>query len=456
VSAVTAYVCDLAFVAGATDAGGVLAADVVVEVEEGRFTRVEVGGEVPPGAEHLRGLVLPGLADAHSHAFHRALRGRTHGGRGTFWSWREVMYDVAGRLTPDTYLPLARAAFAESVLAGTTTIGEFHYLHHQPDGSPYADPNELGHTLVQAAREAGVRLALLDTCYLTGGFDRSLEGVQRRFGDGDASAWADRVEALRQAYAVADDLVVGAAAHSVRAVPAEQLPVVAGWARSHEAPLHAHLSEQPAENADCLAAHGRTPTELLEEAGALGQRTTAVHATHLTSEDIAALGASGTTACLCPTTERDLADGIGPARELLDAGALLSLGSDSRAIVAPFEEARAAELHLRLRTLERGNLTVPELTAALTTDGHRSLGFADAGRLAVGARADLVAVQLDSIRTAGIDAADAIAGVIFAAGAADVTDVVVDGRPVVRDGEHHLGDVGRLLDEAIAAVHEEG
>jgi formiminoglutamate deiminase len=455
VSTVTSYVCDLALVAGATDATGVVGTDVVVEVQDGRFTRVEVGGEVPPGAENLRGLVLPGLADAHSHAFHRALRGRTQGERGTFWSWRELMYDVAGRLTPDTYLPLARAAFAESVLAGTTTIGEFHYLHHQPDGSPYADPNELGHTLVQAAREAGVRLTLLDTCYLTGGFDRPLEGVQRRFGDGDASAWADRLEVLRQAYAVAEDLVVGAAAHSVRAVPAEQLPDVADWARSHDAPLHAHVSEQPAENDACLAAHGRTPTQLLEEAGALGQHTTAVHATHLTTEDVAALGAAGTTACLCPTTERDLADGIGPARELLDAGALLSLGSDSRAVVEPFEEARAAELHLRLTTLERGNLTVPELTAALTTAGHRSLGFPDAGRIAVGARADLVAVRLDSIRTAGIDAVDAVAGVLFAAGAADVTDVVVDGRPVVRDGVHHLGDVGRLLDEAITAVHEE-
>jgi formiminoglutamate deiminase len=456
VSAVTSYVCDLALVAGVGDVGEVVAPDVVLEVREGRFTRVEVGGEVPSGAQHLHGLVLPGLADAHSHAFHRALRGRTHGGRGTFWSWREVMYDVAGRLTPDTYLPLARAAFAESALAGTTTIGEFHYLHHQPDGTPYADPNELGHTLVQAAREAGVRLALLDTCYLTGGFDRPLDGVQRRFGDGDAASWGQRVEALRQAYAVTDDLVVGAAAHSVRAVPVDQLPVVAGWARSHGAPLHAHVSEQPAENDACLAAHGRTPTQLLEEVGALGHRTTAVHATHLTARDVALLGGSRTTVCLCPTTERDLADGVGPARQLLDAGAPLSFGSDSRAIVEPFEEARAAELHLRLTTLERGNLTVPELAAALTTDGHRSLGFADAGRLAVGDRADLVAVRLDSVRTAGTDAADAVAGVLFGAGAADVTDVVVDGRPVVRDGVHHLGDVGRLLDEAIAAVHEEG
>jgi formiminoglutamate deiminase len=450
VSSVSAYVCELAVLPD-----GSTAAEVVLEVEAGRFTRVEVGGQVPAGAERLHGLVLPGLADAHSHAFHRALRGRTHARRGTFWTWREVMYGVAGRLTPDLYLPLARAAFAEAALAGSTTVGEFHYLHHQIDGSPYADPNELGHVLVQAAREAGIRLSLLDACYLAGGIGQPLAGVQRRFGDDDAAAWAERVEDLHRAYGVADDLVIGAAAHSVRAVPADQLPIVADWARSHDAPLHAHVSEQPAENEACQASYGRTPTQLLGEAGLLGPRATAVHATHLTGDDIHRLGSSGTTAGLCPTTERDLADGVGPARALLDAGARLSFGADSRAVVEPFEEARAAELDLRLTTRQRGHLTVTELTAALTADGQSSLGFDDAGRLTVGARADLVAVRLDSVRTAGTDRDHALATVIFAAGAADVTDVVVDGRRVVLDGVHRLGDVGQLLDEAIAAVHEE-
>jgi formiminoglutamate deiminase len=447
---VTAYVCELAWLPD-----GSTAAEVVVEVARGRFTRVEPGGGAPSGAERLRGLVLPGLADAHSHAFHRALRGRTHTERGTFWTWREVMYRVAARLTPDTYLALARAAFAEAVLAGSTTIGEFHYLHHGPDGRRYVDPNEIGHALVQAAREAGVRLALLDTCYLAGGVGRPLDGVQRRFGDGDAAAWAARVEDLHRHYAGADDVAVGAAAHSVRAVPADQLPVVAAWARSHDAPLHVHLSEQPAENEACRAAYGRTPAEVLASSDALGPRTTAVHATHLTDGDVDLLGGSRTTACLCPTTERDLADGVGPARALLDAGSPLAFGADSRAIVEPFEEARAAELDLRLITNERGHVSTAELARGLTRDGQHALGFPDAGRLEVGARADLVAVRLDSVRTAGTDAAHALDTVVFAAGAADVTDVVVDGRRIVRGSEHRLGDVGRLLAEAIATVHEE-
>jgi formiminoglutamate deiminase len=444
---VTAYVCELALLPD-----GRPAAEVVVEVADGRFTRVEPGGAVPSGADRLDGLVLPGMADAHSHAFHRALRGRTHRGRRSFWTWRELMYEVAGRLTPDTYLALARATFAEAALAGATTIGEFHYLHHRPDGRAYADPNEVGHALVQAARESGVRLTVLDTCYLAGGIGRPLEGVQHRFDDGDAAAWAARVEDLQRAYATADDVVVGAAAHSVRAVPRDQLPVVAAWARSHDAPLHAHVSEQPAENEACLAAYGATPTQVLADADALGPRTSAVHATRVTDDDIALLGSSRTTACLCPTTERDLADGVGPARRLLDAGASLSFGADSRAVVDPFEEARAAELDLRLVTGERGHLGVGELARALTVDGHASLGVPDAGRLEVGARADLVAVRLDSVRTAGADAEHALDTVLYAAAAADVTDVVVDGRRVVRDGEHRLGDLGRLLADAIAAV----
>jgi formiminoglutamate deiminase len=446
---VTAYVCELAWLPD-----GSTAAEVVVEVADGRFTRIEPGGDAPAGAERLHGLVLPGMADAHSHAFHRALRGRTHAGRGTFWTWREAMYRVAERLTPETYLRLARAAFAEAVLAGSTTIGEFHYLHHAPDGRPYADENEIGHALVQAAREAGLRLTLLDTCYLAGGIGRPLEGVQRRFGDDDAAAWAARVEDLHRAYATADDVLVGAAAHSVRAVPADELPIVAAWARSHDAPLHVHLSEQPAENEACREAYGRTPTEVLAAADALGPRTTAVHATHLTDGDVDLLGGSRTTACLCPTTERDLADGVGRARGLLDAGSPLAFGTDSRAIVEPFEEARAAELDLRLVTNERGHVTAPELCRGLTIDGQRALGFADAGRLQIGARADLVAVRLDSVRTAGTDTAHALATVVFAASATDVTDVVVDGRRIVRDGEHRLGDVGRLLADAIATVHE--
>lgn len=415
-----------------------VAANVRFDVENGRFTAVE------PNAEQqgttLPGVVLPGFADCHSHAFHRALRGRTHDGGGDFWTWRERMYAVAARLDPDTYLALARATYAEMALAGITAVGEFHYLHHDPSGRPYADPNVMGEALRQAARDAGIRLTLLDACYLTGGLNAHghlpLDPVQRRFADADAEAWATRQAALREDATTR----VGAAIHSVRAVPEAALPAVA----AATGPLHVHLSEQPAENDVCLAYYGRTPTALLADAGAVSERTTAVHATHLTSDDIALLG--GSTACFCPTTERDLADGIGPANALADAGVGLSLGTDQHAVTDMFEEARGLELDERLATGRRGTFTPTDLLHAATR--HDTLGWADAGVLAEGARADLVAVRTDTVRTAGADPAQ----VIFAATAADVDTVLVDGREIVRGGQHVLGDVGRLLGDAIGAI----
>ena len=424
-------------------------ADVLLEVDGDRITAVRPGATPPADSERLRGVTLPGLANGHSHAFHRALRGRTHRAGGTFWTWREDMYAVAARLTPDGYRDLARAAFAEMALAGITCVGEFHYLHHGPGGTPYDDPNAMGEAVLAAAAEAGVRITLLDTCYLTGGFDRPLEEPQLRFGDGDAERWAARVDALRPGPGAR----IGAAVHSVRAVPADQLPTVADWADARGASLHAHLSEQPAENDACRAAHGRTPTELLAEAGVLGPRATAVHATHLTAGDIALLGGSRTTVCLCPTTERDLADGIGPARELADAGAPLSVGSDSNAVVDLLEEARAVELDERLATRRRGHWHAADLLTAATSGGTASLGWPEAGRLEPGALADWVTVGLDSVRLAGARQGTLLESVLFAATAADVRDVVVGGRRVVADGRHLLvDDVPRALDEAIGAV----
>ena len=417
-----------------------VADSVRVTVEDGRFVSVEVGAEAD-GADRLAGLTIPGLANCHSHAFHRALRGRTQRDRGTFWTWREQMYDVAARLDPDSYLVLARAAYREMALTGITSVGEFHYLHHGTDGTPYDDPNAMGHALVEAGRQAGVRVVLLDTCYLAAGIGREPEGVQRRFSDGSAEVWAARVDALDVPHR-------GAAVHSVRAVPRDEVPVVAAWASAHAAPLHVHLSEQVAENDQCLAAYGVTPTALLAEAGALGERTSAVHATHLTDGDVAALGESRTFACFCPTTERDLGDGIGPSRRLLEAGAPLTLGSDSHAVVDLFEEMRAVELDERLATQQRGHWSAAELLAAATSDGHRSLGLDDAGRIAVGARADLVTLDTASPRTAGTGAGDTTA--VFAATAADVVHVVADGVVVATgDGSH---DVGAELDAAIRKV----
>jgi formiminoglutamate deiminase len=433
--------CELAWIQGVPRRG------VRVVVEEGRIADVQEEAATP-GDVRLAGLVLPGFADAHGHAFHRALRGRTHDRGGTFWTWRDRMYAVAALLDPDQYLALARATYAELALGGVTCVGEFHYLHHGPGGVPYADPNAMGRALVQAAADAGVRLTLLDACYLAGGLDADgyapLDDVQRRFSDGDADAWAARVADLAGGPA----LRVGAAVHSVRAVPAAQLPRVVAAAAGR--PLHVHLSEQPAENSGCLAHHGCTPTTLLAEHGVLGHSTTAVHATHVTDADVALLGRSRTTVCACPSTEADLADGTGPFRALRRAGCRLALGSDQHVQADLLAEARLAEAHERLTTGERGRLTPTALVDALTAAGHAALGWPDGGLIAPGARADLVAVALDRPRTAGIDPAQAV----LVAGAEDVHTVVVDGRVVVRDGHHVLGDVAQHLTDAIAPLWE--
>ena len=442
------YLCDFAWLGGDE-----IRPAVLVEVDGDRITSVtpESFRAGVPGTVLLRGLTLPGLANVHSHAFHRALRGRTHAEVGSFWTWRDQMYGVAGRLDPDTYLALARATYAEMALAGITCVGEFHYLHHGVGGKPYDDPNAMAGALVQAAHDAGVRLTLLDTCYVAGGIGRALEGVQVRFGDGDADRWATRVEGLWRTHSDAADVRVGAAVHSVRGVPADQIGTVAQWAADRSAPLHAHLSEQVAENEASMAAYGRTPAHVLADAGALGPRSTMVHATHLTHDDVRLLGGSGTGACFCPTTERDLADGIGPARPLADAGSPLSLGSDSHAVIDLFEEARAVELDERLASRQRGHFTAGELLTAATRAGHDALGWPEAGVLAAGAHADLVTIRLDSVRTAGSGPTPATA--VFAASAADVVHVVASGRVVVRDGVHvALGDVGRLLADAIGAM----
>ncbi|MBO0851158.1 MAG: formimidoylglutamate deiminase, partial [Pseudonocardia sp.] len=325
---------------------------VRVVADRGRISEVIAGADPEPGDRRLPGLVLPGLANAHSHAFHRALRGRTHDRGGTFWTWRERMYAVAARLDPDGYLALARAAYAEMALAGVTTVGEFHYLHHAPGGVPYRDPNAMGRALVEAAADVGVRLTLLDTCYLAGGLTADghtrPDPVQVRFADADASAWAARVADLAEP----EHVRVGAAIHSVRAVPAVELPVVVAAARGgggeSSRPLHVHVSEQLAENEACLAHYDRTPTALLHSLGALGERTTAVHATHLTGEDIALLGGSRTAVCACPSTEADLGDGIGPFHELAEAGAPLIVGSDQHALTDLLAETRLVEHYERL------------------------------------------------------------------------------------------------------------
>ena len=421
----TALWCEHAWLGGAEATAGVR-----LEIEDSRIASVSEGVAPADDDERCSGLTIPGLANAHSHAFQRALRGRAQG-PGSFWTWREQMYALAETIDPDGLHRLARATFAEMALAGITVVGEFHYLHHAPGGAPYADPNELGRAVIAAAAEAGIRIVLLDACYLHGG--------SARFRDASAEAWAERVAQL--------DAGAGAAIHSVRAVDPAAARVVADWAAVRGVPLHAHVSEQPAENTFAAAEFGATPTEVLAKAGALSERFTAIHATHPTAGDIALLGAAGATVCLCPTTERDLADGIGPARALADAGARLALGSDSHAVIDLLEEARAVELDERLASGERGRHSAPDLLTAATAGGYASLGLPDGGRIAPGAFADLTTIALDSVRLAGTPPLD---GTVFCATAADVRDVMVGGRWIVRDGAHVSLDVARELHEVLA------
>jgi formiminoglutamate deiminase len=357
------------------------------------------------------------------------LRGRSHAYFNSFWSWRDAMYQVAAELNPDSYYLLARLVYAEMVQAGYTSVSEFHYLHHQPEGTPYADPNAMGHALLEAARDAGIRITLLDTLYLSGGLDntgyQSLSELQRAFGDGDVSAWFDRVSMLAQPN-------VGAALHSVRAIPADALSDFAEYTKGK--PVHVHLSEQPAENEACQAFHGCSPTELLSGKGLLSNNLTAVHATHLSEVDISLLGSAHVNACFCPTTEADLADGIGPARELADAGCSISIGSDQHAVVDPFAELRGLEYGERLRSGQRGRFQPNELVFAGTKGG-----------IDRNAPCDLVAVRTDTQRTAGA----APEQLVMAAMASDVDTVVIGGKVVVRDGRHHTIDVGSALAEMI-------
>ena len=446
--------------------------DVLIEAEGDRFTSVtpdtprtasapgNPSAPAPPSApERIRGLTLPGFANAHSHAFHRALRPSTQADRGTFWTWRERMYQVAARLDPDRYHRLARATFAEMALAGVSCVGEFHYLHHQPGGRPYADPNAMGRALLQAAAEAGLRITLLDTCYLAGGLAEEgllpLAGPQLRFGDGNAVRWAERVTGLGcdEHGLISAHAQAGAAIHSVRAVPRKQMHAIVAWAHRFGAPLHVHLSEQRAENEACQVVYGMSPTRLLYTEDVLGPRTTVVHATHVDAGDLELLGGCRTFACLCPTTERDLGDGLAPAQALAAAGCPLTLGSDSHAVIDIMEEARGVEYAERLARRARGHFTAEALMRAATMTGHTSLGWPDAGEIAPGARADLVTVSLDSVRTAGAADGLALEAAVFAASTSDVTDVVISGRDVVRAGVHLLvPDVPGELSRSIRAV----
>jgi formimidoylglutamate deiminase len=451
------YLPDLLYAAGEVRAGAALT------VEGGLVAAL---GEPARSAELVRlpgSAILPGLVSAHGHAFQRAIRGRTErraAGRSNFWSWREAMYAAASRLGPEELHAIARLLYLEMARAGVTTAGEFHYLHRDPAGRSYADPDELAKRVATAAREVGLRVSLLRTSYARAGFGRPAEEGQRRFVEPSPDGAVLAVERLASVYR-GDPLVsFGLAPHSVRACPAAWVSELAREAERRGLPLHLHVSEQPREVEECRAEHGVSPVALLERCGAVGPRTTAVHAIHLDEEDVAVLGRAAVTVCACPTTERDLGDGVVPADRLLAAGARLALGVDSCVEVDLLAEARALEGHLRLLRQERGvlaeeggatDLLARRLYRFASAGGMASLGL-PGGALAPGEPADFVVVSLEDPSIAGATADDLLALVVFSMARTAVRDVHVAGVPVVQDGRAARLNEGRVVAEARAAL----
>ena len=390
------------------------AENVLIEVENGRISAIEERIPAPPDAVALKGWTVPGFANVHSHAFQRLLRGEIESGGGDFWEWRAQMYRFT-EWDPADYFKHARLLFREMLEAGITAVGEFHYLH--------GHGNELGEALIDAAREEGIRITLIDACYLRGGMDGGpLEAEQLAFSDGDADSWARRMDELKET----NGARIAAAIHSVRAVDPESMRIVATYARERRMPLHIHLAEQAAEVEACLAVEGVTPTELLQREGILGPDLTAVHAIHLNERDISLLGENEVSICACSTTERDLGDRVGPLRALQAAGCDLAVGSDSNAVVDMLEEARGLELDQRRATGRRVLHQPEDLLRASTVNGMRTLGW-ESGELRTGMLADFV--TLDAPRDLWREMSPSY--LIYGFSGRDVTNVVVGGETVV-------------------------
>jgi formimidoylglutamate deiminase len=437
--------------------------------------------------------LLPGMANAHSHAFQRVLRGRTEyrsssAESDSFWSWREMMYSAATRLTPEDIYDASRMAFLEMALGGITSVGEFHYLHKAPDSASYDDPNLLAKEVVRAAGEVGLRIALLRVAYARSGFQAEPNPRQARFIEKDPEIYLRNLDKLiaavargtsptvkegssadgkdgalpdGRANAPHSSAWVGVAPHSVRAVPLDYLREVIAYADQNKLKVHMHVAEQPAEVSACVEEYGRTPIALLHTEGLLSERFTAVHAIHVTPKSIPAFAKTGAMVCACPTTERNLGDGVVPANEYFKHGVPICLGTDSHAQIDLLEDARELEYHLRLQKLERAVLSIrsPTVregssphaslpndrasdTASLlfncaTVNGARSIG-APSGSLESGNAADFFTVDLDDPAVAGASTDDLLSNIVFSLSRAAVREVVVAGRPIVSDGQHLL------------------
>ncbi|HVG35534.1 MAG TPA: formimidoylglutamate deiminase [Pyrinomonadaceae bacterium] len=430
--------------------------DMALEADaRGRITRIAPAAQVKADSViHLKNrALLPGLVNAHSHAFQRVIRGRTEYRTGqhrdSFWTWREMMYSAATRLSPEDIYDASRMAFLEMALSGITSVGEFHYLHHAPDGKPYTDANLLAKEVVRAARDVGLRIALLRVAYARAGHNAPPNERQSRFIERDTENYLLHADALQAALTTRNELEdngawMGIAPHSVRAVPLPYLKEVIGFAAERSLPVHMHLAEQPAEVTACLEEYGRTPVQLLESEGLLSDRFTGVHAVHVTPEEAQAMARARAMVCACPTTERNLGDGVVPADLFFREGVRVALGTDSHAQIDLLEDARELELNLRLEKLERAVLSrendeLSSLAARLldsaTLHGAESIG-ADSGSLEPGRLADFFTVDLHHPSIAGASVEDLLPCIVFSLAPSSVREVCVGGKLVIEDGQH--------------------
>lgn len=413
--------------------------NAVLDVNDGGM----LAGVGTGDGERLGRWVLPGMPNLHSHAFQRAMAGlaeRKGKSDDSFWTWRETMYAFAATVGPDELQTIAAQLYVEMLKAGYTQVCEFHYLHHQPDGTPYAQPEAMSLALIEAAREAGIALTLLPVLYMSGGFDgRPLAPRQRRFGH-DVQGFLRLVDTLQKHES--DRLCIGIALHSLRAVPEDALRDVLASEQAKACPIHIHIAEQIGEVQDCLATRGARPVEWLFDHAAVDGRWTLVHATHLSDAETAQIARSGAVAGLCPTTEANLGDGLFPLAEFIDANGTLGIGSDSHISVSPVEELRWLEYGHRLATRHRniaarhqGDSVGETLWRAALRGGAAASGLA-VGELRANARADLLVLDDRAPLLAPRDENALIDSFLFAGNVPLVRDVMVGGEWQVRHFMH--------------------
>ncbi len=394
-----------------------------------------------------RKALLPGFVNSHSHSFQRLIRGKAESrivsGR-DFWSWRGTMYHAAAQLSPQDVYDVARMAFLEMLLAGTTTVGEFHYLHTDAAGRPYDDPNLLSKHVIAAAQSVGLRVVLLRTAYLRSGFELPRDPGQTRFFE-SRSDFLRNMQELAAAYpTISNEVCFGVAPHSIRAVPLDDLEEIVAWAHTRSLPVHMHVAEQVAENEACIREYGCTPVDLLSRNRILTPHFTAVHSIHIRPDEVEELAQAGATICSCPTTERNLGDGILAADQVMSAGIRVALGSDSQAQIDPLEDARQLDYHLRLRDQQRAILDMikerpiaERLFACATVNGAQALSV-PAGEFIAGSFADAFTVDLDDLSIAGHSPDDLLPVLVFSLNRSAIQDVIVNGRLVVCDQQHSL------------------